>query len=128
MKVKVRDAKFRDLIFGAEPACLVTGETNIKVLEAAHIDEVQSDGRERWENGIILRVDIHKLFDKHILTVNADGKFTMNPVPSSYEYLFEEDKKTWKGKQPSINADVLNRYIANIKKRNNLRKDKQEKG
>jgi hypothetical protein len=42
------------------------------------------------------------------LKVNAEGKFTMDHVPTSYEYLFDEDKVTWK-KQPSINPAALER-------------------
>jgi hypothetical protein len=127
VKVKVRDAKFRDRIFGTNPKCLVTGETDQKVLEAAHIFEVQNDGNDRWENGIVLRVDLHRLFDKHILTVNAEGKFAMEPVPKSYEYLFKKDKLTWK-KHPVINSAVLNRYAENIDKRNKKRQIKKPKG
>jgi len=120
VKVKVRDAKFRNLIFGTDAKCLVTGETDKKLLEAAHIFEVKNDGNDRWENGIVLRVDLHRLFDKHILTVNEVGKFTMFPVPLSYEYLFKKDRATWI-KEPTINSANLSRYSDNIKARNKKR-------
>lgn len=127
VKVKVRNAKFRNLIFGSKPKCLVTGENDKDLLEAAHIYEVKNDGTDRWENGIVLRVDLHRLFDKHILTVNAEGKFTMDPIPRSYEHLFSNDKLTWKD-EPHINPSDLSRYTENINKRNNKRVITKPKG
>ena len=46
-----------------ERRCAVTGETCESVLEAAHIVPAHKGGREVPSNGILLRADIHRLFD-----------------------------------------------------------------
>jgi|ETNmetMinimDraft_13_1059891.scaffolds.fasta_scaffold91137_2 predicted restriction endonuclease len=55
--------------------CAITGYDVPAVLEAAHLH-----GEGSWRNsndpnrdGILLRVDLHRLFDKGLLNINADG-------------------------------------------------------
>lgn len=117
VKALVRDARFRNLVLGDNPHCLVTGETDRRVLEAAHICAVKNEGNDGFENGIVLRADLHKLFDRHILTISNDGRFSMSPVLKSYNYLFDEDGKSWR-RETLINHDELNRYVKNIDRRN----------
>jgi hypothetical protein len=113
VKRAVRNAKFRRLIFGPNPKCLITGETVESVLEAAHIHEVKHEGTDTIDNGFVMRSDIHKLFDSHVLTVSSEGKFSMNPVPKSYEYLFKNGQ--WIDEPKILN---LQRYVKNIDLRN----------
>jgi hypothetical protein len=113
VKRAVRDAKFRKLIFGPKPKCLITGETVESVLEAAHIHEVKHEGTDTIDNGFVMRSDIHKLFDSHVLTVSSEGKFSMNPVPKSYEYLLKNGQ--WIEEPKILN---LRRYVKNIDLRN----------
>ena len=71
----LRDGQFRNLILAADgSACVITGETQREVLEAAHIVEVRSKGREERKNGITLRRNIHTLWDRHLFRINPDGK------------------------------------------------------
>ncbi|MGZ9927881.1 HNH endonuclease, partial [Escherichia coli] len=49
------------------------------VLEAAHIVPVSHGGQHRPENGLLLRSDIHKLFDRGYVTVTPDGNFAVSP-------------------------------------------------
>ena len=53
--------------------CLVTGCKAIAVLEAAHIKAYQGEGDNHPENGLLLRADIHTLFDIDLLGVEPDG-------------------------------------------------------
>jgi putative restriction endonuclease len=52
--------------------CTVTGEKTLPVLQAAHIKPYSEDGPSVIGNGILLREDIHTLFDKGYLTINKD--------------------------------------------------------
>jgi putative restriction endonuclease len=52
--------------------CAVTGEKTLPVLEAAHIKPYAADGPHRLNNGILLRSDLHKLFDLGYVTVTPD--------------------------------------------------------
>ena len=50
--------------------CLVTGCTTLAVLEAAHIGTHEGKDDHRPENGLLLRADIHTLFDLDLLGIN----------------------------------------------------------
>jgi putative restriction endonuclease len=52
-----------------ERRCAVTGEKILPVLQAAHILPVTRGGRHRVDNGLLLRSDVHTLFDRGYLTV-----------------------------------------------------------
>src|SRR5205814_5120792 len=49
--------------------CAVTGEKTLPVLEAAHIRPVSAGGEHRVDNGLLLRSDLHTLFDRGYVTV-----------------------------------------------------------
>src|SRR5208283_1458549 len=53
--------------------CLVTGCKALAVLEAAHIKPYQCEGDNHPENGLLLRADIHTLFDLDLLGIEPDG-------------------------------------------------------
>ncbi len=52
--------------------CAITGEKTLPVLEAAHIKPYSADGPHSINNGLLLRSDLHTLFDEGYLTVNND--------------------------------------------------------
>jgi putative restriction endonuclease len=58
--------------------CTVTGERTYPVLEAAHIKPVKNGGMHRIDNGILLRSDIHKLFDSGYVTITPDSRFLVS--------------------------------------------------
>ncbi len=49
--------------------CAVTGERTLPVLEAAHIKPYSQSGPHATENGLLLRSDLHTLFDRGYVTV-----------------------------------------------------------
>jgi putative restriction endonuclease len=64
---------FRVLVTDAyERRCAVTGEKTLPVLEAAHIKPFAARGPHRVRNGILLRSDLHKLFDLGYVTVTPE--------------------------------------------------------
>ena len=58
-----------------ERHCAVTQEKALPALEAAHIRPVAQEGKHRIDNGLLLRSDVHKLFDAGYVTVTPDFKF-----------------------------------------------------
>lgn len=56
-------------------ACAVSGEHSLPVLEAAHIKPYSEDGSHEVANGLLLRADIHRLFDLGYVTVSPDFHF-----------------------------------------------------
>ena len=56
-------------------ACAVTGEHSAPVLEAAHIVPYSRGGKHEVENGILLRSDLHRLYDRGYVTVTPEYEF-----------------------------------------------------
>jgi len=69
--------------------CAVTGESAEDVLEAAHIDPFSLSGCNDLSNGLLLRADVHTLFDLHLLAVDPVGRLEVSPKlrDSSYAAL-----------------------------------------
>ncbi len=71
---------FRVLVIDAyQRRCAVTGEKTLPVLEAAHIKPYASEGPHQVNNGILLRSDLHKLFDVGYVTVTPDLALEVSP-------------------------------------------------
>lgn len=68
-RIKVLDAYDR--------ACAVTKEHSLPVLEAAHIKPYAEGGEHRVANGLSLRSDLHRLFDRGYVTVDDDYRFVV---------------------------------------------------
>ena len=55
-----------------EQQCAVTGEHAVPVLDAAHIQRYLGPASNHPQNGIVLRTDIHRLYDAGYVTVTPD--------------------------------------------------------
>lgn len=54
--------------------CAISGERTLPVLEAAHIKPYTQSGPHATANGLLLRSDLHKLFDTGYLTITQDHR------------------------------------------------------
>jgi putative restriction endonuclease len=52
--------------------CAITGEKTLPVLEAAHIKPYSQNGPHLTNNGLLLRKDVHTLFDRGYITIDED--------------------------------------------------------
>jgi putative restriction endonuclease len=59
-------------------ACAVTGEHSLPVLDVAHIQGYAAGGPHEVRNGLLLRTDIHRLFDRGYVTVSPDLRFEVS--------------------------------------------------
>ena len=62
-----------------ERRCAVTRERTLPVLQAAHIRPFSDGGRHEPRNGLLLRSDIHQLFDRGYVTVTPELRFEVSP-------------------------------------------------
>lgn len=70
---------FRVLVTEAyERRCAITGERTLPVLEAAHIKPYSESGPHLISNGLLLRSDLHILFDDGYVTVTEDLKIEVS--------------------------------------------------
>lgn len=69
-KPRLGQGAFRALVTEAYgKACALTGDHTLPVLEAAHIKPFSEEGPHQVSNGILMRSDLHILFDRHYLTI-----------------------------------------------------------
>jgi hypothetical protein len=96
--------KFRsDLLKSYKGRCCVTACDVEAVLEAAHIVGHAEEANYAVTNGMLLRADIHTLFDIGLLTVDTEYKVRVSGVLSESEYgsldgkriELPDDKKEW---------------------------------
>jgi putative restriction endonuclease len=59
-------------------ACAVTAEHSLPALEAAHIRSFAQEGPHEIRNGLLLRADLHRLFDQGYLTVAPDHRLEVS--------------------------------------------------
>jgi putative restriction endonuclease len=70
---RLGQGSFRIVVTDAyERRCAVTRERTLPALEAAHIKPYGDGGEHRVDNGLLLRRDLHALFDKGYVTVTPD--------------------------------------------------------
>ena len=76
IRPRLGQGAFRALITDAYGRrCAVTRERTLPVLEAAHIRPYSDGGGHEERNGLLLRGDIHTLFDRGYVTVTPDHEF-----------------------------------------------------
>ena len=74
-KHRIGQGAFRVLVTDAYARrCAISGERALPVLQAAHIRAFSKDGLNEVNNGILLRSDIHTLFDRGYITISTDYK------------------------------------------------------
>lgn len=86
-KVQREQEKFRGALMAVDECCVLTGESTKEALEAAHIIPVKDGGAEVIENGIILRADIHRLFDAGFFYISPTGKVVVTEEKMTNAYL-----------------------------------------
>ena len=70
---------FRVLVTDSyERQCAITREHTLPVLQAAHIRPVTQAGEHQVTNGLLLRSDVHTLFDRGYVTITPDFKFRVS--------------------------------------------------
>ncbi|GHO65731.1 hypothetical protein KSC_046230 [Ktedonobacter sp. SOSP1-52] len=110
---------FRDMLIAAHQTCVVTGYQLTQVLEAAHIYPYQGTETNHISNGLLLRSDIHTLFDQGLLAVDT-ATMTIIVSPelngTEYENLANQPLRLPKDERlhPSKEALDLHRKIANL--------------
>ena len=77
---RLGQGSFRVIVTDAyERRCAITQEKTLPALEAAHIKPFTDSGPNTINNGLLLRSDIHRLFDSGYVTVTPDHHFEVSP-------------------------------------------------
>jgi putative restriction endonuclease len=76
---RLGQGSFRILVTDAyERKCAVTNERTLPALDAAHIKPYSESGEHLVSNGILLRRDLHALFDQGYVTINPSMRFEVS--------------------------------------------------
>lgn len=79
-RARLGQGTFRLLVTDAYSGrCAITGENVLPVLEAAHIKPFSVQGPHSAFNGLLLRSDFHKLFDRGLVTVTPERVVEVSP-------------------------------------------------
>jgi putative restriction endonuclease len=87
VNVRMGQSAFRVLVTDAyNRKCSISGERTLPVLEAAHIKPYATSGPSYISNGILLRSDLHKLFDSGYITITTEYKVEVsNKIREEFE-------------------------------------------
>jgi hypothetical protein len=101
--------RFRKMLLGLDGACAVTREQHPALLDAAHVLELNGRGNYSRGNGLLLRTDVHRLFDRRVLRIDLDGCLTYvgESKPTSLRALTKM----------RLNKHVLDRISKNLASR-----------
>lgn len=97
--IRIGQGAFRILVTDAySRRCAISGEKTLPVLEAAHIKPYSTCGINATNNGLLLRADLHKLFDTGYITV-TDKYYIEISRRIKEEYENGRDYYKYHGKQ-----------------------------
>lgn len=100
--VRRGQAPFRaELLRAYRGACAISGETCAEVLEAAHIVPYADGGHSHLSNGVLLRADMHTLFDLHLLTITERGRVKVSSSLKDTDYAHFDGRKARLPGRPS---------------------------
>lgn len=87
IKKRLRDTKFRrNLLAAYKGRCAVSGTNVSVVLEAAHITPYATAPSNKTIDGILLRADLHTLYDAGLLKISRDYKVLVDHSLKHSEY------------------------------------------
>jgi putative restriction endonuclease len=109
-KVRIGQGAFRVQLTDAYlRRCSVSGEKTLPVLEAAHIKPFAESGPSLISNGILLRSDLHKLFDSGYITITKDRKVEVSQKIRE-EYQNGREYYRYHGKKLLVLPDRISDY------------------
>ena len=86
-RIARQQARFRKRLLMIDPRCAITGEREPCLLEAAHVVPAASNGSDIERNGLMLRVDLHRLFDANLFSINKQGGVSISKDLTSEHYV-----------------------------------------
>lgn len=94
--INIRDgqASFREQILGIYGnKCCISNCEIMDVIEAAHIHDYSESKNNDLTNGVCLRVDIHRLFDRGLINIQTDYVISVDPILKGSDYWYFNGKK-----------------------------------
>ena len=110
---RLGQGSFRIVVTDAyERRCAITGERTVPVLDAAHIKPYRLLQRHEVSNGILMRSDLHRLFDDGYLTIDPTDRKIV--VSKRIREEFENGKEYYKLEGLQVRDPTLASYRPNV--------------
>lgn len=94
IRIRRGQRDFREKLLSAwTRRCVVTESRVVELLEAAHIVPHAEDTDYRTSNGLLLRADIHTLYDLNLLSIDGFMRVHLSEVLRNTEYRQYDGKK-----------------------------------
>lgn len=117
IKARQGQPKFRETLLNAYGRrCAVTGTVIVEILEAAHIVPHVQGVDYRVQNGLLLRADIHTLFDLYLLSIDDRMRIHLSRTLRNTEYW-----NSYQGKELRLPRSTLNTPDFSALQRRHLR-------
>jgi hypothetical protein len=117
IRIRQGQQKFRkNLLRAYDNKCAISGAKTLEILDAAHIRHHSKEGESAINNGIILRTDLHTLFDEQLLKINPRSlKVSIDRSVRDSEYRNLQGRKIFQPKTEAsrINTDYLSERWSN---------------
>jgi predicted restriction endonuclease len=109
--------QFREgLLKNYRERCAATGYTAREVLEAAHIDPYRGAKSNVLSNGLLLRADIHTLFDLNLIGVDDQGRWVVSSRLAGTAYADLAGKRLAPPSSSAPDAAALARHLIRLER------------
>lgn len=90
-RVQREQDKLRKALLTYEKWCALTGEETVESLEAAHVIPVKERGADIVQNAMLLRADLHRLYDAGKFVIDTSGDVAgLKDVSDAYRTLLRK--------------------------------------
>jgi len=103
---------FRTALLAFDRCCVISKEPMTEALEAAHIIPSKMRGAEVVENGILLRADIHRLYDSGCFLIDPSGRVVVVRKVSKYYCSILAGAQLPKHTVQRVNAALVHQWEA----------------
>ncbi|MCK9194754.1 MAG: HNH endonuclease [Nevskia sp.] len=107
-----RQQQFKNQLLDFGACCALSGDCTLSALEAAHIIPVNQNGAFNAANGLLLRADLHKMYDCGDLKIGVDGTASI-PLDAKVSAYYRSNVNNWR-----LNDAQQTRVLANLRLRN----------
>jgi len=107
-----RQQQFKNQLLDFGACCALSGDCTLSALEAAHIIPVNQNGAFNAANGLLLRADLHKMYDCGDLKIGVDGTASI-PFDAKVSAYYRSNVNNWR-----LNDAQRTRVLANLRLRN----------
>ena len=104
-------SKFKSLLLLNRKKCMVTGAKTISILDACHVIPHSVRVNYSYENGLLLRKDIHKLYDDKLIGFDANGLINISSKVCKDDIMYTQ----YHGKK--LNGSICKKLSNNLKQK-----------